>query len=541
MTFIPHDIEPRTLYISKAGNDKAGGDECPICLNTFEELASRIANLDPPPSQGDQAAAISLARGRYDPVSTVEFSAWCQVDMPTVTVADGNMASGPTYKAANTSGVVIQGVTSLLAGETAYSFDGTSRSGIEADAITSLFGGNALEMINGAEGSFCEVGQIIGDGTCVYIDTQGDRPSISNSNIVDMVADGATGYYVNVKDGVPCFMKGNAVRLAASPFGGGTPTTATALKIISGDTITFDYQLVQGDIELDGGKSTLHIQHYKDGKITQTDGEHYLDTQIIEADIDCLGGLIIVGAQEIEGNITVNSASTQFSVSTQLLTGDITFGSAASVNNILALVGSFTSSSGNHYLSSDLVFFNVNATGGSLRLSLRQIGGDFTVSAGAVVTGQIDEVSGSINITGTFNGEIAGVKYGTWIDGNELLATFYRNANVPNSWDNIGYLQIDTGDEWTDTVDYITVQYRQNSSGSRTHKFRIIDADDEVTVYFEGDSGSVSGSGNKNYDVSVTPVNALPVNSKVNLALEHERDGGAGLADSSIQIGLTRV
>ena len=71
MSFIDHDREPRTLYISKAGNDKADGNESPICLQSFEELQNRIAALDPPPSQSDQAAAISLARGRYDPISTV--------------------------------------------------------------------------------------------------------------------------------------------------------------------------------------------------------------------------------------------------------------------------------------------------------------------------------------------------------------------------------------------------------------------------------------------------------------------------------------
>jgi len=243
MSFVPHDIEERTLYISKAGNDKSAGNECPLCLETFEEMQTRIANLDPVPSQSDQAACISLARGRYTPSATVEFPAWVQVDMPTVTVSDDSMAIGPVYRAASTSGVVMQGITSVGAGNTAYSFDGSSRSGLEADAVTCLFGGNAVEMINGAAGSFVEIGQVISDGTCFYIDTNGDRPSISNSNVVDMVADGAVGYYVNVANGTPCFMNGNAVRFAASPFGGPAPTTGTALQIDSGDSISYNYQL----------------------------------------------------------------------------------------------------------------------------------------------------------------------------------------------------------------------------------------------------------------------------------------------------------
>lgn len=540
MTFIDHDREPRTLFISKAGNDNADGNESPISLETFEELQTRAAALNP--TQGNQAACWSIARGRYDPANTVEFPAWCQINMPTVTVADGIMTgTDPTYKAASTSGVVIQGVTSLRANSSAYSFDATSRSGISADAVTSLNGGNAVEMVNGAAGSFIEIGQTIADGTNAYIDTNGDRPSICNINVCDMVADGARGYYVNVADGIPCFMKGNAVRFAADPFGGGTPTTGTALQLEAGDTITYDYQLTQGDLLLNDAKATIRIQHYKDGKIEQSAGEHYLDIQILEGDVDCLGGRLVIESQEIVGNVTMNSGSTEFSLDSQIMTGDLTLGSGISSSSPLALVGSVNISGGVHYLTSNVISGNFETTSGGARVTFQEVLGDFIVGLNSTVEGKINAVIGNILISGAFNGEIAGTKYGTWVDGNELLATFYRNSNVPNSWDNIGYLQIDTGDEWTDTVDYITVQYRQNSNGTRIHKFRIIDADDEVTVYFEGNSGSLSGSGNKNYDVSVTPVNALPTNQKVNFALEHERDSGSGLADSSIQIGLTRV
>ncbi len=537
MTFIPHDIEPRTLYISKAGNDQAGGDECPICLNTFEELTSRIAALDPPPSQSEQAAAISLARGRYDPIATVQFPAWCQVDMPTVTIANGNIASGPTYKAASTSGVVVQGVTAIGAGQSAYSFDGTSRSGIEADAITSIGGANALEIINGAAGSFCEIGQTIADGTNVFIQTLGDRPSIANVNVVDMIANGARGFYVEVADGIPCFMKGNGVRFAASPFGGSVPTTGTALQIETGDTITYDYQYTQGDMLLNDAKATLHVQHYENGSIFVVDGEYFLDMQIIEGDLSNNNGRIVLEGQEQIGDITQIGASSQLSVSTQVHTGDITTSDGLSSVAPQAMFGDYKSNGGLNFLSSQVVTGNVEVNGGSCDFDIGSVIGDFTVAAGATATGTINSVSGTITIIGTFNGEIAGVRYGSWIEGSDVLATYTRTANVPNNWDNMGYGQIDTN---TDTMDYITVQYRQNSNGSRTHKVRIIDADDEFTVYFEGDSGSLSGSGNKGYDVSITPVNPLPTGT-VNLAFEHERDGGAGIADTTISFGFTRV
>ena len=537
MTFIPHDIEPRTLYISKAGNDKADGDECPICLNTFEELTSRISALVPPPSQSDQAAAVSLARGRYDPVSAVEFPAWCQVDMPTVTIADGNNTSGATYKAASTSGVVVQGVTSTQPNGDAYVFDGTNRSGIEADAITSLLGGKAISMINGAEGSFCDIGQVICDEYGVYIDTLGARPSISNANILDMTADGAFGYYVKVADGVPCFMKGNAVRLAPDPFGGPTPTTATALTIDGGDTITYDYQLTQGDIVLNDGKSSIHIQHYKDGTITQNLGEHYFDVQILEGDVNAVGGRMVISAQEIVGDINQNSLSTEFSCSAQLLTGNLTLGAGVSTSNILAVLGNVETTSGIHYLTVPAITGNLLISGTSdTHVTSNTVAGDFTVEASALCTGQIDQVGGAITILGTFNGEIAGVKYGSWIEGSEMLATFTRPGNVSTSEQALGFLTIDTT---TDTIDEITGSYIQNSAASRNYNLSIVDADDPLIVYF-AKTNTDTGANIKFFDAK-TAVTPLPVSQVVNLAIIQNRSGGGGLNTGNCQIEITRV
>ena len=537
MSFIDHDNEERTLYISKSGNDKANGNECPICLNTFGEITARIAALDPPPSQGDQAAAISLSRGRYDPVSAVEFPAWCQINMPTVTIADGNNTSGATYKAASTSGVVIQGVTSTQPNGDAYVFDGTSRSGIEADAITSLLGGKAVSMVNGAEGSFCDIGQVICDEYGVYIDTLGARPSISNTNILDMTADGAFGYYVKVADGAPCFMKGNAVRLAPNPFGGPTPTTATALTIDGGDTITYDYQLTQGDIVLNDGKSSIHIQHYKDGTITQNLGDHYFDVQILEGDINAIGGRMVINAQEIIGNINQNSASTEFSCNIQFFTGDITLGAGVSTNNILATIGNISTASGIHWITAQVVTGSLTVGGTSnTNITSSTIIGGFTVEAGAVCTGQIDQVIGAITILGTFNGEIAGVKYGSWIEGSEMLATFTRPGNVSISEQALGFLTIDTT---TDTIDEITGSYIQNSAASRNYNLSIVDADDPLIVYYEK-TNTDTGSNIKFFDAkaAVTP---LPVNQVVNLAIIQNRSGGGGLNTGNCQIEITRV
>lgn len=524
VTFIPHDIEPRTLYISKAGNDNAQGDECPICLNTFEELTTRIANLSPPPSQSDQAAAVSLARGRYDPVNTVEFSAWCQVNMPTVTVADGNIAgNNPTYKAASTSGVIIQGVTSIGANRSAYSFDGTSRSGVQADAITSLNGGNALEMINGAAGSFCEIGQVIADGTGIYIETAGDRPSISNTNVVDMVADGARGYYVDVASNIPCFMNGNAVRFAASPFGGSVPTVGTALQVEGGDTITYNYQLTEGNILLNAGSATLTIQHYRSGKIEQTAGSHSINTQLLEGDIEITTGTLSVSNQIMTGDITMADGS--FAYQGQNITGDINVTGGLAQFNCQLHTG-------------DLSF-----SGGIGIADCNAINGDFTAGIGALVFADIFAVTGTVSNFGGLNGIINGIKYGTYIDGSDNVVTGLRNGNIQGSYDEPCLrLTVDTGVTVTDTITAISCGYRQNPNASRTVGFRVIDADTS-TVYWERANTETTSNISHvfEFDLVTDLVNSLPSNQVVNLLVQAERVSGAGTSDANAQIEFTRV
>lgn len=520
MTFIDHDKELRTLYISKAGNDNIDENESPKALRTFEGLISRLNNLNPLPSQSDQAAIVSLSRGRYDPSVTVEFLAWTQVNLPTVTVADGNMASGPTYKASSTSGVVIQGVTSTLPSQTAYSFDGTSRSGIEADAITSLFGGRAVEIINGAAGSFIEIGQTISDGTCVHIETNGDRPSIANCNVVDMIADGAIGFYVDVADGIPCFMKGNGVRFAASPFGGPVPTTGTALQIEGGDSISYNYQLTEGDIKLNAGSSTIDIQHYRNGDIEQNLGTHTLRIQVAEGNINMASGTLSFDNQSLTGDISIVDGN--FNLDGQNLVGDIT------VTDGLAQF--------NHQLQTGTVTFN----GGICLIDCNAIAGNFVVNPGALVFADIFAVTGSVINFGGLNGIVNGIRYGSYIEGSDNIVTGLRNGNIQGSYDEPCLrLSIDTTN---DTITAISCGYRQNPNNSRTVGFRVIDSDTS-TVYWEATNVETTSSISHifEFDLVADLVNSLPANQVVNLLVQAERVSGNGTQDANAQIEFTRV
>jgi len=576
MSFIDHDREPRTLYISKAGNDKADGNESPICLQTFEELTSRIAGLVPPPSQTDQAAAISLARGRYDPTDTIEFSEWCQVNMPTVTVADGAItAATPTYKAASTSGVIIQGVTAIGANRAAYSFDATSRSGIEADAITCLNGGNAVEIINGAAGSFMEIGQCISDGVNVYIDTNGDRPSICNINVVDIVANGATGYYVNVADGIPCFMNGNGVRFAESPFGGGKPTTGTALQIVSGDTISYNYQLSEGDMILGDAKATIEVQHHKDGNITATDGDYYLQIQILEGDLTATSAKIVLNTQEQTGNVLINGTGPQSSLYYQLLTGNLELNAGINQAKIDQIIGNITiaggtnaavvnqiggnlSVSGNSFntIQLETIAGNVDFSGGTswvdakalfgsltisspsaVRLDIDTVQNDLTINTGANVKGEIFEVGGNITIAGIFNGFIDGIYYGSWVEGQEVAFTGLRNGTIQGSYDDA--CLVFTIDTTTDTIDEIIVGYKQTNVNFREVNFRVV-SQDGSTTYFEDTIGT-NGIGQQAEALNLTPVTALPTNQVVTLVVQSERQTGGQTTDANCQVNITRV
>lgn len=188
----------------------------------------------------------------------------------------------------------------------------------------------------------------------------------------------------------------------------------------------------------------------------------------------------------------------------------------------------------------DLIIDNLLSIGGitnsgKANITSRRLAGDIVNSG--FLTVRVDEhVSGDVINSGILNGEINGVRYGSWAsdDGSEQSRTFTMSGNVSSSAQIIGYMTIDTT---TDSIDTITSTYFQTNSGSRQYNIAIADQDNG-TEYF-GESNISSGFGFKNFD-ALKVVNAMPVNQVVNLVILQSRTGAGGLNTGQCIIEFTR-
>ena len=187
----------------------------------------------------------------------------------------------------------------------------------------------------------------------------------------------------------------------------------------------------------------------------------------------------------------------------------------------------------------DLIIDNLLSNGdvindGKMNLTSRRLTGDIVNSG--FLTIRVDEhVSGSIINSGIMNGEINGIRYGSWDNGSEQSREFTRPGSVLSSAETLGYLTIDTS---TDTINSITSTYTQTNAASRQYDSQIVDADN-ATIYFEQSNADIN-AGVKNFD-SMTVVNALPVAQTVNLLLLQKRTGASGLITGQCIIEFTRI
>ena len=166
------------------------------------------------------------------------------------------------------------------------------------------------------------------------------------------------------------------------------------------------------------------------------------------------------------------------------------------------------------------------------------IDGDIVVEAGGILHCRIyQDPSGTITNNGVINGNINGVNYGSFVQPDGKYITMENNDAFGTSFELLGYSDIDTT---TDIIDFITAYYSQNTGASRTANFRIIDAQDS-TVYYEG-SNTDTVAEPKRFNISLTPVNPLPVNQIVFIAVEYSRTGFGffSLSDPSIKIGVQK-
>lgn len=198
----------------------------------------------------------------------------------------------------------------------------------------------------------------------------------------------------------------------------------------------------------------------------------------------------------------------------------------------------FATAIGGDLINDSLLTEGIIYNKGNMNMTSRRHTGDI-INEGAL-TVRIDEhVSGSIINSGILNGEINGVRYGTWVgDGGEKLATFSKEGGLPNSPENLGRLTIDTATE-SIVAAGILPTYSQTTGGNREITFRVLDADNLGVTYF---SGALSAAGvDFNRLVSMSAITPLPVSQQVNLYFEVERTSGAffGVSDPSIQVEIS--
>ena len=147
--------------------------------------------------------------------------------------------------------------------------------------------------------------------------------------------------------------------------------------------------------------------------------------------------------------------------------------------------------------------------------------------------------TGAITGSGAINGNINGVKYGTYVDNEgQFLAVLNTRSNISSGGGGTqgGFLPWNTA---TDQMNSITLNYRQTSSQPRTVIINIIDSSTGV-VYFSGVSAQAS-AGNKELSVPTTPINPLPSNTALTLQVIYSRSGPGGVLDPTTTFFFSRT
>lgn len=531
----------RNIYVSSGGDDDNNGFTDTYAKRTL--AAAVTAAVAETPTIESPVSILEFGSTPY--TGTFSFDDYIRVNMPLSRIT-GAVTKLPSTSQFNLLSVFTNGT----GGETAFKAGGATTVGIDVKGILAVgLGDTGVHIDNGSGDIFGNFGLVrcfqddsIGflyDSTGVPEDIFIRKVQLDGSNskgfVMDVTSPEALSFRCGKIEGH--FGTGNigihAIKGEAACFVNELDLEGNTAIIHEADAhFNIISAAIEGDVIMNGGQLNLQTQD-QIGNLDMNGGDLNYTGQLIEGDVDSSAGGLQINIQEITGNIDSSGTSIMFinsqlitgavnllgfidTIRTQSITGNVTCGGLLNLLDC-SVTGSVTLSAGKTYFDSDVISSNL------------------TINAGAIGTGQISEVNGAITIAGTFNGEIAGVKYGSWDEGSDFLKDFNDPGNVPNTWSDIGYFQIDTN---TDTVTAFSAGYRQNAAGNRTHKVRIIDADD-ATVYYEA-SNPNTGVATLIYD-ALTVVNPLPTNEVVNLVFQHERDGGAGLANTSISFEFNRV
>ncbi len=474
------DSALRDIYWTDGGNNDHSGISLQFAKMTFDgvEGASFAASqLVPPPQLFSPATIIDPTGSRH--VENFVIPDNVQVGARYSSIA-GAGAGVVVSAGENAQAEFLTISTSFDAnsGDIAYSSNGKSRIGFDCRAIL-LNGPDQVGIsINGAtDQAFATVGQVLcrfSGSTGLDITSTGNSPRYLQLNEINANGDNCTGINYNTSaTGAATFRAG---AITYEDDGSATGSGNVGINVQQGTLVGYCAEIIM-ETSVSVGAS----------------GDLITDVLLSEGDL-LNEGFVNYRSARHTGDV-VNNSTGVFRI--DYLNGDL-------INNGLCLINS------------------VVMTGNIINTGL--------------LNPTIDTHLGSIVNIGGINGRINGVEYGYWEDGTELTQTFLRDGTIPNSYETMGVLTIDTTN---DTINDVVGSYTQTTSNPRTVNFRLIDADNG-DVYYTGTSATASIS-ERHYATLTATATPLPTNQQVNLLFQNERSGPGGINGGGGQIDWTRT
>ncbi len=480
MSNIPVDSALRDIYWTDGGNNDNSGVSLQFAKMTFDGgdgASFAVSQLDPPPSLFTPASIIDPTGSRH---------------VENLVIPD-NVQLGARYSsiAGSSAGVVVSAGENAQAefltistsfdansGDIAYSSNGKSRIGFDCRAIL-LNGPDQVGIsLNGAtDQAFATVGQVLcrfSGSTGVEITSTGNSPRYMQLNEINANGDNCTGInYNTAATGAATFRAG---AITYEDNGSATGSGNIGINVEQGTLVGYCAEIIM--------ETSVNVE---------ADGDLITDVLLSQGDV-INNGLINYRSARHDGDVN-NNATGVYRI--DYLNGNLS-------NDGLCLINS------------------VVMTGDIINTGLLQP--------------TIDTHFGSITNIGGINGRINGVEYGFWESETELTQTFLRDGTIPNTYETMGVLTIDTTN---DTITSVVGSYTQTTANPRTVNFRLVNAD-TGDVYYTGTSATASIS-ERHYVTLTATATPLPVSQQVNLLFQNQRSGPGGINGGGGQIDWTRI
>lgn len=511
----------RNLFVSNAGDDRYLGFTEDFPKRELSAAITAAAALIP--TIAEPVAIVESGSTRYFGDFTIPD--FVRVDMELSSINNGSI------KLPDTSNVTLASILTPFdptgaSPRTAVDTNSKSRASLTCLGIVLLGKGDTGYHVSGSSNeNFSEIGQVScvqDDCVLVKVDTSGTVRQLDFKE-------------VNVGSTVPSLPPNNPNNCIGVQYNATSPQSMSmnigSLTNDQSGTGNIGIQMEQGHMHFEGSE----IMFEGEDAIIANGGELDVDSSDISGKTTNNGASVTIDTQRYLEDIQHNSGDTY--VRAQIMTGDITVESDTFNFQGQDVTGNITVNGGLAQFNFQLLTGDFTANGGITTVDINAEVGNFTVASGAIVFADIFAVTGTITNAGGLNGIVNGVKYGTYIEGSEVILTGIRNGAIQNTYDDAcGVFTIDTT---TDTINAITVGYKQTNVNFREVNFRVV-SQDGLTTYFEDTIGT-NGIGQQAEALDLTPVNPLPTNQQVTLVIEAERQTGGQTSDANVQLELTRV